>query len=210
MAACGTNPARAELTDALCARLCHDLSSPLGTLIGSLELMMEDPGSIAEALPLASEVALAMGARLRLLRAAWTGDAGPMTRSQLAGLAKGLPGRVQADLTGLQDGAFPSPMARVLLNLLLLGAEALPKGGVVAMTGQPDADVLVMLDGPSAAWPAELPLALADLAAVPLNDPRTVQPSLVAMSAQAAGLRLTILMAPGAPVAAAPLLLAPG
>ena len=199
-----------ELTDALCARLCHDLSSPLGTLIGSLELMTEDSGAVAEALPLASEVAVAMAARLRLLRAAWTADGGPLSPEQLVKLAAGLPGRVRADLSGLEGGVFQEPVARVLLNLLILGAEALPRGGVVAMSGQPDGDVLTTVQGPAAAWPPGLPLALADLAAVPLDDPRTVQPPLVAMLARSAGLRLSLLMGPAAPGAAPPLLLTPG
>ena len=47
---------RLSLSDALCARLCHDLSSPIGTLIGSLDIMAEDPDSVAEALPLARDV----------------------------------------------------------------------------------------------------------------------------------------------------------
>ena len=46
-----------ELASALCARLCHDISSPLGTLSGTLELAHEEPEQAEEALALAAESA---------------------------------------------------------------------------------------------------------------------------------------------------------
>ena len=34
---------RLHLAELLAVRLCHDLSGPLGTLMGALELLAEDP-----------------------------------------------------------------------------------------------------------------------------------------------------------------------
>ncbi len=199
-----------QLADALCARLCHDLASPLGTLMNALELMADDPAAAADALALASEAALGMGRRLKLLRAAWAGDCGPLDAAGLADLALGLPPRVRAELGGLHPGEHDGAAARVLVNLLLLGAEALPRGGAVSLSGQPGGDILVMVQGASAAWPAALWAALADPAAGAF-EPRHVQPPLVAMLARAAGLRLSVLMPAGSGSSAAPpLLLAPG
>jgi histidine phosphotransferase ChpT len=198
---------RLMIAETLCARLCHDFAGPLGTVMGGLELMTGGQGVKAQALQLASDAAVAMGGRLRLMRAAWTGDCGPLDAAQLGALAAGLPARVRADLTGLQGGPFEPAVARVLLNLLLLGAEALPKGGTVALAGRPGSDVLATIAGARAAWPAELPAAMA--AASPLDDPRTVQTPLVVLLARSAGLRLSVLMAPGGTDAAPPLLLAP-
>ncbi len=199
---------RLLIAETLCARLCHDLSSPLGTLIGTLELAVEEAGAAAEALALGGEAAAELGARLRLLRAAWTGDCGPLGPDQLASLAHGLPRRVRADLDGLRGGPFPPAVARVLVNLLLLGAEALPKGGIVALSGEPGGDVLATVAGPSARWPTILPAALADGGAGPFDDPRTVQAPLSALLARAAGLRLSMLMPSGPAAAVPPLLLA--
>jgi len=198
------------LADALCARLCHDLSSPLGSLMGALEVAIESPGDAEEALPLASETAVEMGRRLRLLRAAWGGADGEMDAQALADLATGLPNRVRVALDGLAEGAFPAPVARVLLNLLLLGAEALPRGGTVTLSGAPGADVLVTVNGPGATWPTGLVVALAGPVPPPPAGPRTVLAPLVAMLARAAGMRLSLLMA-GGPFgpAAPPLLLSP-
>jgi histidine phosphotransferase ChpT len=196
------------LADALCARVCHDLAGPLGTLMGTLELAASDPHSAAEALPLASETAALMGLRLQLLRAAWAGDCGPLTTYALVKLAAGLPPRVRAELAGLGPGEFPAPVARVLVNMLLLGAEALPRGGTVSLSGGPDGDVLLVADGRDAAWPPGTMRALLDPRTALLDNPNGVLAPLVGHLALAAGLRLSMLMPanPGAS-GAAPLLL---
>ncbi len=187
----GSDPMR--LADALCARLCHDLSSPLGTLMGALEMMAEDPSAIEDALPIARETAIAMAARLRLLRAAWAGDCGPLSVPQLAELTAGLPPRVRADLTGLR-GPFDGPVARCLLNLMLMAVEALPRGGVVSLATA-DAGILVSIQGKGAAWPPDLAMALIDPSSVPIDNPRAVQPPVAVMLAQAAGRPLSVIAA---------------
>jgi histidine phosphotransferase ChpT len=197
-----------RLADALCARVCHDLAGPLGTLIGTLELAAGDPGAVAEALPLASETATLMGRRLQLLRAAWAGDCGPMTAYALVALAAGLPPRVRTELKGLDEGEYPAPVARVLVNMLLLGAEALPRGGTISLSGSPDRDVLLTADGKDAAWPPGTMQALLDPRTAPLDNPGAVLAPLVGHLAHAAGLRVSVLMSanPGA-TGPAPLLL---
>jgi histidine phosphotransferase ChpT len=177
--------------------------------MGALELAAEDPSSAEDALPLASETAAAMGARLKLLRAAWAGDCGPLNACQLAELARGLPSRVRVDLAALCDGPFDGPLSRVLLNLLLLGAEALPRGGVVALSSNGSGDILVTVKGRAASWPANLAQALLDPWAVSIESPRVVQPPVAVMLARAAGRRLSMLLSPSLGAEeVAPLLLA--
>ncbi len=198
-----------EFASALCARLCHDISSPLGTLSGTLELAAEQPEEAEEALAIAGEAAAALVARLRLLRAAWAGDSGPLERSQIEELAGGLPARVRTDLAGLTDTVFDGQTARLLLNLVMLGAEALPAGGEVALSGGLPAGIVLAVSGPSVAWHAGLGPAMLDLAAAP-GEPRAVQIPLTLRLVQAAGLRLSFLLpsVPG-PRGAPRLLLAP-
>jgi histidine phosphotransferase ChpT len=199
-----------DLASALCARLCHDISSPLGTLSGTLELAKDEPEHAEEALALAGESAAFMISRLQLLRAAWAGDCGPMNSSRLADLAAGLPSRVKAELDDLSPGPFASPLARVLLNLLLLGAEALPMGGVVALSGEPASGIILTVVGRSVRWDAGLAGALLDPTSAPATDPRMVQMPLTARLAHAAGLRLSFLAAvTHGPSSAPRLLLAP-
>ena len=198
-----------EFASALCARLCHDLSSPLGTVAGTLELAAEDPAQAEEAAAIAMEAASAAITRLQLLRAAWAGDCGPMSRARLQQLAAGLPARVQADLVDLADMSFDGPHARILLNLLLLGADALPAGGVVALGGAPDQGIILTVTGRSVAWDAGMAAVLVDPGAAGGVEPRTVQAPFTVRLADAAGLRLSFLMAPApGPGHAARLLLA--
>jgi hypothetical protein len=96
----------------------------------------------------------------------------------------------------------------VLINMLLLAIEALPRGGTISLSGAADGDVMLLVSGSPVAWPAGLALALADPLRAPLDDPRGVQGPLVAHLALEAGLRLSLLFAAsGFPAGAPPLLL---
>jgi histidine phosphotransferase ChpT len=192
-----------RLAELLCARLCHDLSGPLGALIGILEIARdEQPDS--ETLALAEDTAVELGQRLKLLRAAWGHDGDEMDVARLRGFADCLSSsrRVRLDLAGLApDAVFPSPAARVVLNVVLLAAESLPGGGIVALSGSASSSVLVTISGPRAGWPAGFAASLHDEAAAweaMLADPRRVQGPLTALLARGFGLRLSMLMPAGA------------
>jgi len=192
-----------RLAELLCARLCHDLSGPLGALIGILEIARdEQPDS--ETLAIAEDTAVELGQRLKLLRAAWGQDGDEMDVPRLRGFADCLSSsrRVRLDLAGLaQDAVFPAPAARVILNLVLLAAESLPGGGIVALSGSAAGSVLVTISGPRAGWPAGFATTLHDEAATweaMLADPRRLQGPLTALLARGLGLRLSMLMPAGA------------
>ena len=185
-----------DLASALCARLCHDISSPAGTLAGTLELAIEEPAESEEAMEIASEAANILVKRLQLLRAAWAGDCGAMNRTRLADLATGLPPRVRAALDELAPGPFEGKLSRILLNLLLLGADALPAGGIIALAGEPGAGIVLTVEGPSVAWNEGLAAALLDPASLPSTEPRTVQTPLTVRLIRAAGLHLSFLAPP--------------
>ncbi|MBV9736228.1 MAG: hypothetical protein JO209_09990 [Acidisphaera sp.] len=189
-----------RLAALLAARLTHDISGLLGTTMGALELAHEDPGAGEEALQLAVDAARELGQRLRLLRAAWGPEGGPLGVADLAALAEGLPGRrrVQIDLSALPSTAAFTPAAgRLLLNVLLLGAEALPGGGRVSLAGDAVREVVATIAGPRAAWPAGFAACLADEAAAwqALGGARELQAPLTALLARAGGLGLSFLMA---------------
>jgi histidine phosphotransferase ChpT len=198
------------LTELVCARLCHDLSGLLGSLLGTLELVAEETAP-SEALSAATDTATALTLRLRLLRAAWAGQPEPLDLIQLAALAKVLAARrVGLDVSGLPaETVFPAAVGRLVLNLLLLASESLPRGGVLRLDGGAS-DVIARLHGPLAAWPAGLIGMLADAttAQQSLGDPRTLQAPLTALLARHHGLCLTVLLptgpTPGDPNAGAP------
>jgi histidine phosphotransferase ChpT len=196
-----------RLAELISARLCHDLSGPLGALIGVLEIARdEQPAS--ETLAIAEDTAVELAQRLKLLRAAWGQDGDEMDVARLHGFADSLfaSRRVGLDLTGLApDALFPPQAARVVLNLLLLAAESLPGGGLVALSGSPAESILVTISGPRAAWPAGLGVWLTDEAAAMeamLANARGLQAPLTALLARAHGFGLSMLM-PAGPISEA-------
>jgi len=188
-----------RLAELVCARLCHDLSGPLGALIGILDLAREEAPD-SETISLAEETAAELAARLKLLRAAWGRESDDLDKGRLhefgAGLLSGR--RLRLDLEGLApDRLFSPPAGRVLLNLLLMAAECLPGGGMVALADAPSNGVLVTISGARAAWPASINRWLTDPDAATeaiLADPRRLQAPLTALLVQGYGYRLSMLM----------------
>jgi len=201
---------RLRLTELVCARLCHDLSGLLGSLVGTLEIVAEEAGT-TEATSIATDTATILALRLTLLRAAWASLAEPLDLPRLTALARGLAtNRVSLDLSGLPAATeFPLPVGRLVLNLLLLATESLPRGGVLRLDGAA-ADVVARLEGPDAAWPVGFIGMLTDEAAAwqaltsSKASPRTVQAPLTALLARNLGVHLTVLLSAG-PSAAPPL-----
>jgi histidine phosphotransferase ChpT len=198
---------RLRLTELVCARLCHDLSGLLGSLVGTLELVTE-ASEDTEAAQVATTTATELALRLTLLRAAWGGQAEPLDLPRLTVLARGLAGRrLVLDLSGLPDTTiFPPTMARVILNLLLLAADSLPQGGVLRLDGGPT-DLIARLVGHGAAWPAGLMgmLADSDTAWQALVEPRTLLAPLTVLFAHDHGVNLAVLLPSGSPTTPPPL-----
>jgi histidine phosphotransferase ChpT len=191
-----------NLAELLCARLCHDLSGLLGSLTGVLEIAREEQAQ-SETLVVAEETAVELAQRLKLLRAAWGQDGEPMDLLQLQIFAESLSSsrRLRLDLAGLDaDSVFPPAAGRLILNVLLLAAESLPGGGIVALSGSPDSNVLVTIAGPRAAWPPGLGACLTDEAAAwaAATSERSLQGPLTALIARRNGIRLSMLMPGGA------------
>ncbi len=194
-----SNPTR--LAELVCARFCHDLAGPLGAMAGMVELARDDAGAATEALSVIEDASTEMGQRLRLLRAAWTGDNGPMDVSELSALAEGLPNarRLKLDFDAVEPPSLPAGVARIVLNLLLLAAESLAGGGRIELSGDPGTQMLLRIDGQRAAWPAGLRVLLADNSAAwaALDSPRTLQGPLTALTAHSLGIRLSLLIGIG-------------
>ncbi len=144
------------------------------------------------------KTALAGGPLLALRQAAWLARTDTLTLAALEGLAAGLPDGIQLETANLaRPAVFRSGTARVLLNLLLLGAESLPEGGSVALAGSAE-DVFVRISGPNAAWPAGFTALIHDEAAAVAALPTEagLQPALTVLLAGHEGLRLSLVIAP--------------
>lgn len=204
-----------HLAELLSSRVCHDFASALGTVTNSVQIARDGAKMDTEALDLAAEAAMGMVHRLRLLRAAWGGDTDTMTVADLRKFSTGVSrGRLRVDLDGIDPGAsFAADAARLVLNVMMLGAECLPHGGVIAFQGDGQRELMVSITGPSAAWTQGFPICLtgpeaawAHLAQEAESQIGGLQCALTALIAHDSGLGISVLMA-GKAEAAPPLLL---
>ncbi len=204
-----------KLAALLASRLCHDFAGGLGTVRNSLQFAREAPDDAREALDLAEEAADEVVQRLRLMRAAWGDGNEAASLADLLKLAANLGrGRIEVRLSGIDPQTLlPANVARLVLNMLLLAAESLPRGGIIAMEGDERNDLLVAIAGHGAAWPAGFAAWLAApkaawdyLSREDDSDDRGLQGALTALIAHDGGMAVSMLMS-GRAEAAAPLLL---
>jgi histidine phosphotransferase ChpT len=142
-----------RLAELLCARLCHDLAGAVGAVSAGAELLAEEgPASpmAAEAVSLLADSAASMTARLKFLRlalgvssASAPSEARPLAQAYLE---KGYPqGEWKLDWPADQGPAASPDHAKLLLNLICLAQDCLPRGGVIVV--RPQDAVLVAARG---------------------------------------------------------------
>ena len=165
----------------------------LAALVASM--VAEDAGHDNEVLAFATSAAGALTQRLRLMRAAW----GPEIEAiKLPALIKLVTQALAARRIGIDtralpaDCEFPPATARVVLNLIVLACDCLPKGGTIVLLGEP-ADLLVRINGPDAAWPLGFADCMRDEAAAiaAVTGARSVQMPLTVLFALSRQLRLS-------------------
>jgi histidine phosphotransferase ChpT len=128
-----------RVLELLSSRLCHDLISPIGAVNNGLELLEdEDSGMADDALELSIKSAKKAADLLQAFRVA-LGAAGNQASVRLADarqLAAGIldGGKVSLVWPAEQD-AVPAPvgLAKLVLNLVMLAGECLPRGGSIAV-----------------------------------------------------------------------------
>lgn len=186
---------RLALAQALCARFCHDLGGPVGSLSAVMDLGA-DGG--AEGEELARESVETLRRRIRLFRLL----AGATEGLSPAGLADCLDGmlahgRVRLDADGMPAGAtVPAATVPALLSALLLAGEALPRGGVVALAGDPGGSLMIIPSGRNAAWPPALVALLAQGGQAAEVTPRSVLAHWLRAMADKAGLVPRLVLGP--------------
>ncbi|KIL98222.1 hypothetical protein CCC_01283 [Paramagnetospirillum magnetotacticum MS-1] len=187
-----------KLSELLCARLCHDLASPLGAASAGMELL--EDGDDPETLALVSASMAAATARLKFLRAA-LGPANDMPHTP-----KSLGDLIRAYLNGAVTGGITldwssdrpemdGETARLLLNPVLIARDALPRGGRISARcessqGGGDAGLRVIASGEGLGLTAEARLVLLDDA--PPSGPRGAQAWFALHLARGKGLKIRL------------------
>lgn len=131
-----------KIAQLLVSRLCHDLVGPVGAMNAGLELMEDGMGDDPAARALLADSAGQASRRLAFFRIAFgsgAGVGGEATLAQVRELAGALLESGKAALDWPEDapaqpsGAVNPSVAKVMLNLILMATEALPRGGDVGV-----------------------------------------------------------------------------
>ena len=146
-----------DLAALLCSRVCHDVISPVGAIINGLEVLdgEEDEEMRAVAMELIKKSANSASARLQFCRLAF-GAAGSFGASIDTGDAEKVARDIFAsDRTVLQWTA-PRRLAsrnseKLVLNLCLIAATSIPRGGVITVELSNDGDPITIRVEPKGA-----------------------------------------------------------
>jgi histidine phosphotransferase ChpT len=187
-----TGTVEMRVLELLMARLCHELISPIAAVNNGAEILAEgDADFTADAVRLIADSAQRAGARLQFYRfvygfASGGGFSGAPPH-ELAGnyfAASRIVCEYGEDARGL-----PLEWQKLACNLLLVGAEALPRGGTLSLHAAPAGPELTVSGGAAA-------LAPETAAALALSGPaggltaRTVQAYFTGLLARDLGRRL--------------------
>ena len=186
-----------RLAELIATRVLHDVGGLASTLAATVELALDEAGAAGESLTSAADLAAELNRRVRLLRSAWGPAGEALDTARLQDLALATPGahRMRLDLSSLPRGRLFSPeLSRVLLNVIVLAAESLPRGGTLTLLQTSEAGVIATIRGQRAAWPETLAASLGSEAAAwsALDTPRGLLAPLVALIAHRLGVPLAL------------------
>jgi histidine phosphotransferase ChpT len=186
-----------------CSKLCHDVISPIGAVNNGLELLEEEEDAALkeEAAALAQRSAKRASVLLQVYRSAF-GNAGNQQsfgpREAVALAQEYLQsGKAQLSTGELPDSnSVPAGYGKVTLNLIILGADALPRGGTINLqvrspqlgTGAIELDCA----GQQIAWSEEFGRAINHTLQAEDLTAHNILPYVAATFAQRVGMTLSV------------------
>jgi histidine phosphotransferase ChpT len=179
------------------ARLCHELISPVGAINNGVELVAEEDADAdfqRDAMKLIASSAKTAGHRLNFYRFAYGSGRGSTGKDAALGLLEG--SKVRADWQE-SASALPLEWQRLACNMVVVAAEALPRGGMLRIEAGEANGLVVSGGGDSVNLTAELRAALADNPDIGALTARTVHGYYTARVAESLGASLE-LAEPGA------------
>jgi histidine phosphotransferase ChpT len=129
-----------RLSQLVCSRLCHDLVGAAGAVNAGLEILAEMGGLDDSAMALATNSGLEMTRRLAFFRVAFGAGGAGRSGAEVSVMRKIAAeyleaGNVDLDWVDLGDGVreLEPDLGKLLLNLILIASECLPRGGSVSV-----------------------------------------------------------------------------
>jgi histidine phosphotransferase ChpT len=200
-----------DLAALLCSRVCHDLIRPVGAIMNGLEVMEEDKDEETSrfAMDLIKKSARTASAKLQFCRLAFgaagsvgaqidTGDAEKVTR-----------GLMEDEKTKLSWNLPRVLMAKnrvkLLLNMMLLAAQAIPRGGQLTVDSIGEGEAIgfrVAATGFNAKVPQAIPPLLAGSPPDHAVDAHAIQPFYTGLLAKNCGLAVDMALEDGTVVVA--------
>lgn len=137
-----------DLAALLCSRVCHDVISPVGAIVNGLEVLEEEKDAEMRsfAIDLIKKSARTASARLQFCRLAFgaAGSAGAsIDTGDAENVARGLLGDEKTKIVwNAPRVLMPKNRVKLVLNMCLIAAAAIPRGGVIDVTiaVTPDSD----------------------------------------------------------------------
>ncbi len=149
------------------SKVCHEIVGPMTGILHGLELLKESDigGRNAEALALLEQGLHKVAAKVDFLRGTFAPNEGEalISLSEARRLGEPLFASLKPDLAWrAPDISLPRTALRVFMNLLLLSADCLPRGGVVAVEAEESRvlEVRAVATGPRASLRAAVAGAL--------------------------------------------------
>ncbi len=193
-----------DLAALLCSRVCHDVISPVGAIVNGLEVLAEekDQGMRDFALDLINKSAKTASARLQFARIAFgaAGSAGSaIDTGDAEQVAKGFLNDDKLRLTWTGPRLLmPKNRVKLLLNLLVVAASCIPRGGVIDCVIEGDSDFptfSITAEGKNARIPHGLEASLSGAPEGGTVDAHGIQPFYAGMVARAADMAVEIALA---------------
>ena len=185
-----------KLTALVASRICHDMVEPMSAIIQGLEMIKSGDGkNDPDAVSLLDHGVGKAWAKLEFFRFAMAGAMaeGDSELEEGRAVAIKLYSVLKAELIWSAPAvAMPRPAVRVIVNLLLIANECLPRGGTVEVTAAKQGEggeIVVTAKGPRA--------KLKDATAAALRGEgdevtgHTIQPTLTGLLARQGGVELT-------------------
>jgi histidine phosphotransferase ChpT len=128
-----------DLAALLCSRVCHDLISPVGAIVNGLEVLEEEKDEATKtfALDLIKKSAGTASAKLQFCRIAFGAAGSAGAQIDLGDAEKIGRGFFEDDKTklawNLPRALLPKNRVKLLLNMLLIAGQTIPRGGTITV-----------------------------------------------------------------------------
>ena len=201
-----------DLAALLCSRVCHDLISPVGAIVNGLEVLAEakDEETKTFAMDLIRKSANTGSAKLQFCRIAFgaAGSAGvQIDLGDAQTIARGFLEDEKTKLAwNLPRVLSPKNRVKLLLNMLLIAGQTIPRGGQLTVDPIGSGDTMgfkVSAAGTNAKVPPAVPPLLAGETGPEALDAHRIQPFYAGLLARASGVKVTMVMEGDAVVVAA-------